>query len=625
MAILTPVPGPPPATTTGGVNIMAHAGLQNIGEVVVEAVPPKLQLLARMILLSGTVILPEPPKEGEPPAPPKPDNVLTLRTQLGEITIRISAPLPLDKVLTLQIPPGAPPVRAQVFVTPSQITLGTTPQTPVPTVSTPVITSSPSITPAVGKPVVEPVPTASAPAARAPTPVPTMAAPFIPLNSLPLLPGTVLMAETLALPEPFMGTPIKLASTPLETSTQNVVAQIRRSILPVKVEALVEMLRHIPAAALLMPKETEEKQPSNKAVPASPEAPALKAPSVTPSFSTTPAVLALPAGARVTFQVERIILPEAAPPPPVKSNVAEASPMPTVATIRSVNAPSAPAPALSPTAPAPQPNILTRAPEAQAAPPLTALVVGTTPHNEPIVTSPAGLFVLTSQAPLPVNTKVEFSFISIEEVAENEPQPLAPRQFHVLHETLAALAVPDPAAHAAVTARMPQPASNLGSMALLFLSALRLGDLEGWLGDDATQRLRAAGGEGLITRLGGEFTAARPPEQAPTEGWKTFALPLPAQGRMAEFVIHSRREADPAEPAEFGKRLLVEVEFSRLGPMQLDGFLRRKNFDLTLRSQRTLPLGLREELRTTFRTALEAVGCKGGLKFETAAELWLKR
>lgn len=78
--------------------------LQVVGEVVVEVVPERLALLSRTILLSGMITGQQ---EG---------GALILRAQVGELIIRSPQPLPSDRVLMLQIPPGAPPVRAQVPV-----------------------------------------------------------------------------------------------------------------------------------------------------------------------------------------------------------------------------------------------------------------------------------------------------------------------------------------------------------------------------------------------------------------------------------------------------------------------------------------------------------------------------
>lgn len=96
-------PSTPPAATSGASaspQAVGYAQLKPLGEVVVEAVPDRLQNLSRTIVISGTIVA---QNKG---------NSLTIKTQVGEIVIRSETPLPLDKLISLQIPPGAPPVRA---------------------------------------------------------------------------------------------------------------------------------------------------------------------------------------------------------------------------------------------------------------------------------------------------------------------------------------------------------------------------------------------------------------------------------------------------------------------------------------------------------------------------------
>ena len=55
------------------------------------------------------------------------------------------------------------------------------------------------------------------------------------------------------------------------------------------------------------------------------------------------------------------------------------------------------------------------------------------------------------------------------------------------------------------------------------------------------------------------------------------------------------------------------------GPMQLDGLVRGKRFDLILRSTRALPSVMRADLTRILDDALGATGMEGSLVFESGA------
>jgi hypothetical protein len=56
----------------------------------------------------------------------------------------------------------------------------------------------------------------------------------------------------------------------------------------------------------------------------------------------------------------------------------------------------------------------------------------------------------------------------------------------------------------------------------------------------------------------------------------------------------------------------------------LDGLIARERFTLTVRSQRSLPITLRQEITQVFGSSIDAIGWKGQISFTSAAELWLQ-
>ena len=72
------------------------------------------------------------------------------------------------------------------------------------------------------------------------------------------------------------------------------------------------------------------------------------------------------------------------------------------------------------------------------------------------------------------------------------------------------------------------------------------------------------------------------------------------------------------------KRFLMDLNFSRIGPMQLDGMVWTGRFDLMIRTQSLLPAELRQSIGTIFRDSLETVGYAGTIGFQTGAHAWAR-
>ncbi len=59
------------------------------------------------------------------------------------------------------------------------------------------------------------------------------------------------------------------------------------------------------------------------------------------------------------------------------------------------------------------------------------------------------------------------------------------------------------------------------------------------------------------------------------------------------------------------------MDLSRLGPLQLDGMVKGRRFDLIIRSHAPLDEALRAELTGVFADSLSAVGFAGTLGFQS--------
>jgi hypothetical protein len=267
---------------------------------------------------------------------------------------------------------------------------------------------------------------------------------------------------------------------------------------------------------------------------------------------------------------------------------------------------------------------------------LTARLEGMTSRGQPVVTTQAGVLLLQARTELPVGTPLSLEAALPDRATAATPDlpaidPLQGRTWPALKEILSVLTTIDPRlAHSVASHALPQPTSKLATTLIAFLGALRGGDAAGWLGEPAASALERAGRGDLMTRLTDDFRALAGQAQERLAGdWRAITVPFGQMGDIRAFQF-AVRQPDPdeagatADPARATRRFLIDVEFTRLGPMQLDGLTSIGRFDLVIRALSLLPTDLKRDLTAIFSGSLQAVGFTGQLAFQTGAQAWVR-
>jgi hypothetical protein len=268
---------------------------------------------------------------------------------------------------------------------------------------------------------------------------------------------------------------------------------------------------------------------------------------------------------------------------------------------------------------------------------IAATLMGSTSQGQPVISTPQGMLVLKGQTDLPAGTAL--SVVLDQSQVDNSLSmlpPFDPRQGYdwpAMKEVMAMLAGTDPALaqHLAQTV-LPQPNKRLTTNLTFFLAALRGGDAAGWLGGDAIDSLERKGGNRLLAQLREDFQAvARQAAEPTSDGWRSMAIPFGPMDQVVRMQLAVRHATDgenstEEEQGEKGKtqRFLLDLNFSRLGPMQLDGLVRPGRFDLMIRTLDLLPAELRQGIGNLFRDSLETVGFAGTIGFQTGAHRWAR-
>jgi hypothetical protein len=261
----------------------------------------------------------------------------------------------------------------------------------------------------------------------------------------------------------------------------------------------------------------------------------------------------------------------------------------------------------------------------------TGTVIGQTPAGHPIVDTEAGRLVLAMKAPLPPGTT-----LLLEIPPQALPKEAVPAQvgnpqqallrlsqgWPALGNALAALgAANDPAAAQALAGKLPQSGPGLAAGLMTMIGQLASGEAAEWLGPALREALERIGRRELSDRLRGEFQQLSRLASEPASGdWRVMFLPLRHEGELHQINLYlrGRRKGDKDEP-DTGTRFIVEVDMTRLGPIQLDGLVHGRRFDLMLRSRMPLLPSMRRDIEAIFDEARGITGFAGTIGFQIAA------
>ena len=410
-------------------------------------------------------------------------------------------------------------------------------------------------------------------------------------------------------------------------------------------------------SAIITQAPVPEQNPTGPSPPAqTPTAPANAAPS-SPQAPPPPTLATLPlgSGSELSLKIVSVQLPgaPAVSAPPV-ANVQPPAPQAQSTAAAPLPPPMAPAPAGSVLAsPPPQPGLVFAAAQprplptppalVQPSPPL-ATVTGTVvaaPDAIPTVEIEDRQVQLNVRANLPVGTKLVFEVMSatppraadlavtIAQPAATAPMsgpPGAYTGWATLSESLAVLQRTDPIAAQQLSQVIPDGGPRTAAAIISFVQSMRTGDARQWPGDTTLRALEKAGPRGahLAATLSGEVSELSARARDGGAEWRAIPIPWNAGGQIDRIALITRREGDSdADGAGGGKkgggtRFLIDLNLSRLGPMQLDGMFKApaKTFDMVLRTKEALPEDMRRDLIGLFTASNGAMGLAGGLTFQ---------
>lgn len=268
-----------------------------------------------------------------------------------------------------------------------------------------------------------------------------------------------------------------------------------------------------------------------------------------------------------------------------------------------------------------------------------------TPNGFPIIKTKDDSFVLRTPVSVPIGSQITFKVtpVSAQQILStvNAPQnlgaldsldasfePLRDIKWPALEETLRQLAKISPETLQNVQNTIPSPTAKLAPTTLLFLAALRLGEIKNWLGDDTLRTLRSAGKRELVDKLVKDFGRLSQQSKDPLPGeWRAISMPMLHDEHLTQAQFFVRQQFDDKNDKDTDKkpttRFVLNMNFSRMGALQMDGYIRQKNFDMVLRTAQALSLDTRQQIMQRFSAGLDQVNMQGVISFQTREQGWV--
>ncbi len=214
-------------------------------------------------------------------------------------------------------------------------------------------------------------------------------------------------------------------------------------------------------------------------------------------------------------------------------------------------------------------------------------------------------------------------------------QPLNPLlrgfQFPALNQLYSTLFQLSPDAAASLTRSLPNPVSpaQAVSSAMMFIAAVKAGDITHFLGQQKADMIQRAGRENILRALSQDSGAqsARAVDAAPSGEWRAVPLPMFWENEIHKITLYTRQEnEDNKEQNKEGNgqtRFVFDLNLTRMGEMQIDGYLKDNRLDLIIRAQNMFSSPMQQAMRDSYSNALDHTALKGELNFQGTTKNWV--
>jgi hypothetical protein len=258
---------------------------------------------------------------------------------------------------------------------------------------------------------------------------------------------------------------------------------------------------------------------------------------------------------------------------------------------------------------------------------IAGTLIGYVPGGQAIVDSPLGRLALPlppgAASPSP-GASLLFEILGLgarpSTASASTTLPALGREWPALKSAMAALGEVDlPLARQILEINMPRLGSPrfLGQI-LHYLTTPTAAEVRTLLGETAVSRLELAGRGDMLARLDAELREMGRLNTNASD-WRVFFVPILDMNELRQLRIFTRRRKSDKDREREGGRFIVEVDFEELGPMQIDGLVKKPRIDVILRSHVELAPGMQAGIAEVFGRTCDASGLVGKIFFQATS------
>ena len=205
---------------------------------------------------------------------------------------------------------------------------------------------------------------------------------------------------------------------------------------------------------------------------------------------------------------------------------------------------------------------------------------------------------------------------------------LTPGLWSTLNETASILTQTQTSSAQVLTALTPQ-AHNPAQMppaVMLFIAAVRGGDLTGWIGERTMDMLRRSEHADVVRRMGQDSAFLNQLSETVSGDWRSTSIPLMWQNEIHKIIMHYKQD-DPAHddnsPKDKQSRFIFDLAVPNIGKVQLDGLYRINRLDLILRTEHAFSKAMQMDMKQTYIHAIGQSNLEGELSFQNDLSQWV--
>jgi len=196
-----------------------------------------------------------------------------------------------------------------------------------------------------------------------------------------------------------------------------------------------------------------------------------------------------------------------------------------------------------------------------------------------------------------------------------------------LHQSLLQIS-PQAASSLLRTLPTPSNAQQIAPAAMMFIAAVKSGNIAQFIGQNKNDMMEKAGKENILRALSQDSSSAtRAAEPASSGEWRAVPLPMFWEGEIQKVSLYTRHEFQDDNQKDDKKgnqtRFVFDLELSRMGEMQIDGYLKDQRLDLIIRSQNAFSEPMQQTMRQSYSNALDHTDLNGELNFQGSTKHWV--